>query len=140
MSNQDCVRKGSGDQRQMGVFRALTIIASPALILAGEGQERTLGLCIRSPREQHLQNRYDWSKKEFMLIQKVGSAERETESWRKIRCTKDYIGEVREWFAFIEGIRFAGKQLPISVRKETVEYIEMLLTADLVRLNERSAK
>jgi len=75
-----------------------------------------------------------------MLIQKVESAERETESWRKIRRTKRYIGEVREWFAFVEGIRFAGKDLPISIRKETVEYIEMLLTADLVRLSERSAK
>jgi len=36
--------------------------------------------------------------------------------------------------------RFAGNELPISIRKETVEYIEMLLTADLVRLSERSAK
>ena len=75
-----------------------------------------------------------------MLIQRVESAERETESWRNIRRTKRYIGEVREWLAFVEGIRFAGKDLPISIRKEMVEYIEMLLTADLVRLSERSAK
>jgi hypothetical protein len=90
--------------------------------------------------KSHLQNQHSSAKRKFMLIQKVESAERETRSWRKIRCTKDYIGEVREWFAFIEGIRFAGKELPISIRKETLEYIEMLLTADLVRLNERSAK
>ena len=35
--------------------------------------------------------------------------------------------------------KFAGKQLPVSIRKETMEYIEMLLTAELVRLKKQSA-
>lgn len=75
-----------------------------------------------------------------MLIQEDESAKRETNSWRDIRCIQGCIAEVRGWLAFIEGVRFAGKQLPISVQKETVEYIEALLTAELVRLNRRSAK
>src|SRR5205807_7029100 len=57
------------------------------------------------------------AEKKTMLVQEVESARRETESWREIRRTKGCIGEVREWLAFIEGVRFAGKQLPISIRK-----------------------
>ena len=76
-----------------------------------------------------------------MLIHGVESAERETDNlWREIRRTQNCIAEVREWHAFIKGFRFAGKQLPVAIRKETMEHIEMLLTADLARLKQRSAK
>ena len=75
-----------------------------------------------------------------MAVQRVEPAERETDIlWREIRRTKNCIAELRELHAFIKGIQFAGKQLPVSIGKETMEHIEMLLTADLVRLKKQSA-
>jgi hypothetical protein len=52
----------------------------------------------------------------------------------EIRRTKEMLAEVNKWDAFTTGCRFAGKPLPIAVRSETIEYITMRLTADLVRL------
>ncbi len=75
-----------------------------------------------------------------MLVQTIEPAERKRDSlWREIRRTQTCIAELRELHAFTKGFQFAGKQLPVSIRKETMEHIEMLLTAELVRLKKQSA-
>jgi hypothetical protein len=71
----------------------------------------------------------------MVRVEKSFSTGRETDNkWTHIRRTETSIRELRDLAAFIKGIRFAGKRLPITIGEETMQHIEMLLTADLVRL------
>ena len=46
--------------------------------------------------------------------------------------------ELRACEAFAKGAQFAGQELPVRMGGETVEYIEMLLTDELMRLRVQS--
>ena len=61
-------------------------------------------------------------------------AEHEVSQWREIRRIENCMTEVREWFAFCDGAKFAGNALPITIREETKEQLLLLLTAERVRL------
>ncbi len=75
-----------------------------------------------------------------VMVECLHSAAQETDNlWRQIRRTESFLAEVRGWDAFIKGFRFAGKHLPVPIRPETMAHIEMLLTADLVRLRKQAA-
>jgi hypothetical protein len=70
----------------------------------------------------------------MVMVHLKEPAEEETTRWTEIRRTKLMLNEVSSWDAFTTGCQYAGKPLPIAVRSETIEHIEMLLTADLMRL------
>lgn len=68
------------------------------------------------------------------MVRITEPAQRETEIWRQIRFTESSLRDLREWDAFCKGVCFAGEEVPVSIRQENVEFIDMLLTQHLVEL------
>ena len=73
-----------------------------------------------------------------MATQSIESAVREVKIWRYLRETETVLQELRDLRAFVKGYEFAGKRLPFTMQDKSIDYIELLLTADLVRLRKQS--
>lgn len=64
------------------------------------------------------------------MVENTFSTERETDNqWKHIRRTEKAIRELRDLRAFIQGIQFVGKRLPITIGDDSMQHMEMLLTA-----------
>jgi hypothetical protein len=74
------------------------------------------------------------------MVELISSAKRETELWNQIRNAESCIVEMRELDGFIKGFQFVGKRFPVVFRRETLEHIQQLLTADLARLRKETAQ
>jgi hypothetical protein len=73
--------------------------------------------------------------KQRMTIEpRTQSVAHQISSWQQIQRSERFLLEMRALDTFLKTMAFAGRELPVTVRPETMEHIMMLLTAELVRL------
>lgn len=65
------------------------------------------------------------------------SGARET-IWSQRRRIENCIREMWESAAFAKGCEYAKRPFPVALSTETVDTIQMVLTAELARLNEKA--
>jgi hypothetical protein len=70
----------------------------------------------------------------LMVHHVIEPARREIQQWNEIRRIEEIRHEVRDWGTFQKTARFAQFPLPVNTRLETLEYIDMLLAKELVKL------
>lgn len=62
------------------------------------------------------------------------SVEQQINQWQSIKRTEKAMRELRDAHVFLTAVQFVGAPMPVSISRDTMEYVEALMTADLVRL------
>jgi hypothetical protein len=62
------------------------------------------------------------------------SVEQQISQWQSIKRTEKSMRELRDAYVFLTAVQFVGATMPVSISRDTIEYVEALMTADLVRL------
>jgi hypothetical protein len=62
------------------------------------------------------------------------SVEQQISKWQSLKRTENSMRELRDAYVFLMAVQFVGASMPVSISRDTTEYVEALMTADLVRL------
>jgi hypothetical protein len=73
------------------------------------------------------------------MVRNIEPAQRETDLWRQIRSTENALRDLSEWGAFYKGVCFSGEEMPVSIRQESMEHIQLVLTRHLLELKQQAA-
>jgi hypothetical protein len=73
------------------------------------------------------------------MVRITEPAQPDPELWKQIRCTEHTLKEVMCLGVFLKTSLFWQESLPVSVRPESMELIQLLLTQHLVELKKQAA-
>ena len=73
------------------------------------------------------------------MVADMTLAARDTKLWSHIHRIELCLSEIYSLDGFSKGARYVGKPLPCMPCPESIETIQLLLTAELVRLKKKAA-